>query len=384
MTTDRSHVGRPKKFFEERQGAAVLKHSLLDEYLSPFVGMTGMNAPDGRVSFIDAYAGAGAYETGDPGSPLLAAAIAERLSKNRQLEMHLVEKDPAMFRRLEATFAGEDRIWTYKGTIEEHVDTIIELSDECPMLAMFDPFGLLLPMTFLTKHFMDRPRPHRHPPTELLITFVLPAVNRTMGWLRNKSTSQSVIKRKASLLDRLDITFGGEWWRDVWLADLPIDDRNDRLVRGYLQHLIGPSEDWAWWYVGVSDEWEGWPVYFLLFLTQHPAGVWKFLEALSIALERHYDFTHRDRLDLDPLPDREDRWVREIKLNIVALLESKGAFRARAELKDVFGKALPYARGKHLRRAIKELYAEGKTSTDGVRRKKRGDPEIQDQLIIPP
>ncbi len=66
------------KFFEERQGAAVLKHAILEQYLPLFVAKPGKFAPEHRVAYVDAYAGAGVYDSGEPGSPALAVATTER------------------------------------------------------------------------------------------------------------------------------------------------------------------------------------------------------------------------------------------------------------------------------------------------------------------
>lgn len=204
-----------------------------------------------------------------------------------------------------------------------------------------------------------------------------------MGWLFTESAFDRIMKAKATTLARIDAAFGGSWWREVVRDTSPGPDRDEALLRGYLTRLTD-GLGWSWWFVGVSDEWEGNTVYFLVFLTKSPHGVWAFLEALSHGLERHYDFTHRGQLDLEPLEAREARWVRETKGSILRLLETRGAFRARAEIDEVFGSALGLARRKHLRAAVKELYAEGLTSTDGVTRGARGDPELEDQWIRPP
>lgn len=58
-------------FFVSKKAAAVLKHALLDKYVVPFASKTGKHAPDGRVVYLDGYAGPGRYDDGTPGSPAL-------------------------------------------------------------------------------------------------------------------------------------------------------------------------------------------------------------------------------------------------------------------------------------------------------------------------
>ena len=52
------------KFHEAKQAAAVLKHAVLDRYVTPFASKTGSTSKDGRVAFIDGYAGPGRYADG--------------------------------------------------------------------------------------------------------------------------------------------------------------------------------------------------------------------------------------------------------------------------------------------------------------------------------
>jgi hypothetical protein len=52
---------------------SVFKHELLRRYIPPFGGMTGTQAQDRRVVYLDGYAGEGRYENGDPGSAEIAA-----------------------------------------------------------------------------------------------------------------------------------------------------------------------------------------------------------------------------------------------------------------------------------------------------------------------
>lgn len=64
-------------FFGQRNAQAVLKHGILTRYAYYFAGRAG-SATQGRVAFIDGYAGEGRYEDGNPGSPLLLASQANR------------------------------------------------------------------------------------------------------------------------------------------------------------------------------------------------------------------------------------------------------------------------------------------------------------------
>ena len=107
---------------------------------------------------------------------------------------------------------------------------------------------------------------------------------------------------------------------------------------------------------------DGPTIYHLVFLTRHRDGLWQFNEALSGALEEYHDYCHKDQFDLDPIEEREKRWIAEIEANVIELLRS-GSFVLDRKLDVVCGDSLGYAREKHFRRAIKNLHSNGMTAT---------------------
>src|SRR5687767_15938820 len=80
-------------FFGQRNAQAVLKHGVLARYAYYFAGRAG-SASQGRVAFIDGYAGEGRYQDGSPGSPLLLASQATRAQMfGREVKLAFVEQD---------------------------------------------------------------------------------------------------------------------------------------------------------------------------------------------------------------------------------------------------------------------------------------------------
>jgi hypothetical protein len=72
-----------RDFFESKNPQAVLKHGLLTRYAHNFAGRAG-HATGGRIAFIDGCSGAGRYEDGSPGSPLLLASSAKRARRSSE------------------------------------------------------------------------------------------------------------------------------------------------------------------------------------------------------------------------------------------------------------------------------------------------------------
>src|SRR3954452_15762684 len=81
------------EFFGQRSSQAVLKHGVLTRYAHYFAGRAG-SATQGRVAFIDGYAGEGRYQDGSSGSPLLLASQAARAQMfGRDVKLAFVERD---------------------------------------------------------------------------------------------------------------------------------------------------------------------------------------------------------------------------------------------------------------------------------------------------
>lgn len=178
----------------------------------------------------------------------------------------------------------------------------------------------------------------------------------------------------------MDASLGGEWWREIWLSG---EDRTARIFEGWRDRIAGRMGEtrggWGWWSVPVADSWGAAPVYILLLLTKHRDGLWHFHQALSSAREEYYEFTHRGQLDLEPLAARSARWTAAIKANLERLLAEIPSFTTREKMNEVFGEFLGLAREKHVRAAVRDLYAEGKITWNG--KVSRGETEFPDHRI---
>ncbi|MEX1126282.1 MAG: three-Cys-motif partner protein TcmP [Acidimicrobiia bacterium] len=339
----------PGAFFIERQPAAVLKHGILRRYLQPFASKTGVNAPDRRVVYLDAYAGPGTYSDGAPGSPALAEQTAQAVSGSRNLDCIYVEKDQRLFDQLCLMLDGYDNWSAYPDSIDNCLPDVMTEVGKAPLFAFLDPFGLPLSFNDLVGHLLRRPLSRK---TEVLLNFSTPGLNRTAGHL----TSANKYPAKDSLLAGIDERLGGPWWHDMWRNNEP-PSRNELILQEYVRRLASAGTGgWGWYMIPVSNRPQVPPIYHLIFLTRHRDGLWLFNESLSLALEDYHDFCNQGRLDIDPLEERERRWVNEIHDNIEQALVH-GSFVVQDKLDEVCGQAFGYAREKHIRQAIKRLRA---------------------------
>lgn len=358
----------PQAFFAEQQGAAVLKHGLIRRYPRVFASKTGKWATNHRVVLVDGYAGAGVYEDGSVGSPVLAADTASALSATRNVVGVYVEKDDEMFTRLEKVMAAhpDHEAHVLNGSVEDKLDEILALAGTSPSFFFFDPFGLGIPFDLLTGNVLARSQRQgafrSGPATEVLLNFSLSGLRRQAGHLTSRSIDPTYLKARDTIIESLDSWLGGDYWRSMWTRG--DDNKLLEITREYCNRLHQAAGGWSYWSVPVSDRWDGPASYVLVFLTQHADGFWLFHEALSGAMEDFYDWCHRGTLDLDPKEEREARWVQHIETNIQRLL-TDAPFTVREKMTEVYGTALGVAREKHIRAAIKSLHKAGRTKTDG-------------------
>ncbi|MEV4415425.1 three-Cys-motif partner protein TcmP [Catellatospora sp. NPDC049609] len=366
-------------FFEEKRPAAILKHAILDNYIGPFAGKTGLYSPGNRVAFIDGYAGEGRYESGDEGSPCLLMRHARRLAamrRPRQLECFFVEDDPQVFAKLQQVVASEGaglQIALAQGKAAAQLPSLLSQVAGLPALVFLDPFGLMVPFETAVMPFMARPAGYGTPPTETLINFNASTLRRIAGHLTSPKAFEST-------LVRMDEVFGSADWRDIWLQHAPAGSTQAQreaaetaVVTEYSRRLAKAAGS-GFWYTEVFNRAGNRPVYYLVFLTRHKDGMSSFAEALSLGLERWREALHKienaDSLfgDDSAFKASEDAlaeaWVDEIEANLRKQLALGQPFRVVDHYMQVLGEAFGQAREKHLRKAWKRLHADGTTLVD--------------------
>jgi three-Cys-motif partner protein len=379
VVSEEDRVTDNQEFFDERQGAAVIKHGILRRYLPVFAAKTGSTSVGGRVVYLDGYAGAGVYDSGEPGSPILAVETAGRLAGTRALECFMIERDRTTYQKLCTNLVGAAVPPTIrKGSVHEGLDEFLAMAGPSPVFAFLDPFGLPPAMEDIAKLMQ------RVPATEVLVGLQLAGIRRNAGKLKpTTSTHAPYLKARVRILEIVDESMGGDWWRTI-AQDDPENYWVDEIVAGYTDRLSAACGKPGWWRLPVRKRLDGPTVYYLILLTRHRDGLWFFHESVSGAHGDFLEFTQRGK---DPsmfeVPEYRNReLVDRIKANIATLLP--GPFTTRDKLAEVFGDTLGAAREKHVRQAVVELHAEGKVEWDGVTRAARHDAKLPDHRIAAP
>jgi three-Cys-motif partner protein len=384
------------KFFQRKQAAAVLKHGVLRRYPIVFASKTGFTSKDGRVVYLDGYAGPGRYAPEDgsaegvEGSPLLAVQAAARVGTwSRQLECIFVERDVEYAANLRDTLAAEapeNMIYEVLcGDVSEHLERALTAAGEAPLFAFLDPFGTGLPYADLAGRLLAR---HTRLPTEVLLNFNLEAVRR-IGGLLSDDTDMTGTGRETSLR-RIDAFLGGDWWRATFREARSAATDQQRAAAWAAERVmeefcgrITASTGYRTFTVPIRRQPLHPPLFMMILFYRHRDTPYAFNEAVSGANKDWRYFNHELNLqeqragaELDLFGGEfmtdtliagnaraekgfETQWEAAIADNIRENLAVHGDLDVRDRTAEIFGTTLGMARGMHLRVAWDTLAKEG-------------------------
>jgi len=246
------------------------KHIVLRSYLNAWLPILG--TWNGRIIFIDGFAGPGEYATGEEGSPVIALkALLEHSAKAKisaEVVFVFIEGDAARAKNLEKVLEPYAQTLPPSVTLEVTcgtcAPTLNQLLDEleqsrsklAPALVMLDPFGVKdTPLTIVSR-LLKQSR------CELFISFMWESMNRF------KSTPE--------FEQHLDGLFGSPNWREA-LSIGNTEVRKYFLHDLYRKQLLSAGAK----YVTFFELWkEGKHVYSIFFATQHSTGFDKMKEAI--------------------------------------------------------------------------------------------------------
>jgi three-Cys-motif partner protein len=368
-------TGAGDQFWEQQRLPSVLKHDLLRLYLPIFAGKTGSQAPG--VVYLDGYAGRGRYEDERPASAEQILQIAERQgAQGINYRLFFYERDPESFSVLEGV-VGE---YVARGVQAEAVDSevisglgqVVDAAVNKSLFLFLDPCGLGIPFSVLVKT-LSGPRAAMWPPTEVLLNFSLEAVRRIAGHVISPTPNERSMAR-------LDEALGGDWWRD--LAKQGVNDQAvNQIVSGFRERLERATGMQTFAIPVRRAPWNK-PIYFLVFGTRKPLGIWHFaddtaratetwwstLDAQEVAQQEETGWDTLFPLSVAMRPDlskveAEARPV--IAENIARLVAARGECCVGDFPAEVFGDYLGRVRETVVRAAIKDLHSSGRTPSDG-------------------
>ena len=204
----------PETITWELQPHTLGKHKVLENYMQAWLPI--MTSWNGRVLFIDAFAGPGEYAGGEPGSPIIALhSLLNHSGLSRfkgQVHYLFIEKSEARYKHLVGVLGNLEKELpercsyevinsTFDETLTMALDHIAEQNTNlAPAFVMIDPFGVSgTPMKTVAR-ILESPR------SEVYISFMYESMNR--------------FKEHPNFEKHLDELFGCQEWRpSIDLAD---------------------------------------------------------------------------------------------------------------------------------------------------------------------
>ena len=169
-------TGAGDDYWSRQSLPSVFKHTLLDNYVPQFAGMTGSRSTKRRVVFLDGYAGRGRYEDGNSGSAERIMRMAQHQFETVNLAWtcYFVEQNAESAAALGTVVAeyvteGVDAR-AHHGDVGEILDEVLKEANRLPLFLFLDPTGLGLAYVGLVQLLKRR---NVWTPTEVLLNFSL-------------------------------------------------------------------------------------------------------------------------------------------------------------------------------------------------------------------
>ena len=216
------------------------KHFLLRRYLDAWLPI--MATYNGRVIFIDGFAGPGRYKGGEEGSPIIALNALldhphfQRTQGKLEVALVFIERDEdraaALSAELDRLRAARSiptwvRVHLEKDSFVAVINRLLDALEQgghrlAPTFAFIDPFGFKDTPLAVIKRIVKNPK------CECLITFMYEYVNRFLS------------HPDPSIQAYLDELFGTDRWREL-LHDKNPARRKANIVDLYRQQLIAEA-----------------------------------------------------------------------------------------------------------------------------------------------
>ena len=367
--------GADDHYWQEPGLPSVFKHTLLDKYVPQFAGMTASRIAAKWVVFLDGFAGRGRYGDGRPASAERILRMAQNQGEKGTVAwtcffVEVDDDDAALLTAVVDEYARRGVSATaHHGSVLEVLDDIIRTAVGCPLFLFLDPCGLGIPYDRLIA-LLRQERRTQWPPTEVLLNFSLEAVRRIAGHVGSKRGFEATRAR-------LDEALGGDWWRAEFTGGVT-DEAVAVVVSCFVRQLADDS-DMA--IVSVPVRRAPWqkPVYHLVFGTRAQHGLWAFGDSTAQATEawwatRKVRTTEQEPGTLFPVTQVErpsletitSHALAEIEMNLDLLLREYPSFKVVDHTTRVFGSYYGQVRETLVRRAIKNMHRDGRTSSDGI------------------
>lgn len=360
-------IGTDAGLLDSPRPQSVYKHGIIEQYVQRYAVMTASRLRPKRCVLFDGFAGRGRFETGEAGSAEHMMLAAQKAKASTQVDLLLVEKDEESYQSLTAV-ADEYRdrgirVDSFNDDCASHLDDMHRLAQDASLFVLLDPCGAVLPPDQIREVLVKR---GKWPRTEVLLNFSADLIRRAGGQLKKCQLDLGGV-------DKADSVCGGNWWRDVALrahadcAELNWETAAELVAAEYARRLTAGT-GYGSIVAPVRRQLHHQPVYFLIFLTQDPHGIWVFGAAASKAREKWIEFLGPDPDEgqcalwdtVSEQLDREHAKAIATITNNLRMLTADGQQKRVVQcVKEIFGDVYGEAKETAFSAALRALAASG-------------------------
>ena len=254
-------------FFKRKRDWSKYKDLILDYYLGPYLQIVKRIGKP--ILVVDCFAGAGRFDDGQSGSPLI---IAKHLQELHDLHFpvtgYFIEEVTELYNRLKENVRDLTiPIETRFGSFREHVAEVTRLSQTHTVFVYVDPFKPTDVIFNDLEPVYDQLK--RGGSVELLMNFMSVGFLRGVQSFRNRVMADGGLLKEHALVLKWNEIAGGTYWQQIaYDARLSPDEQADGLAHGY----AGTLKKWFNCVLPfpVREKYKHkWPKYHLIFGSRH-------------------------------------------------------------------------------------------------------------------
>lgn len=205
-------------FFDSKKSWSERKDLLLAYYLKPYLAkVSSIRKP---ILIVDAFAGPGSFEDGQPGSPtIIAGRVVEALKRPQcaDIQVLCVEKDPELFERLKKKFHVNPRFHLVNGDFLGSVPLILDKASGKTVFIYIDPYAIKGLEWSAIQQLLKLVAEGQS--VELLMNFNAPAFGRRARALLGRTIPQDIDDKSDASVHELSSAVGGDWWKSIFETD---------------------------------------------------------------------------------------------------------------------------------------------------------------------
>lgn len=228
---------KPKRdLFNERGEQTVTKHNILANYLEPWAKIMAKQSWVKKAYYVDAFAGAGEYESGEEGSPLIATKILANHQKHAfQFSCICIEKNRQRYEKLVASLQNYKdiiQVDPHRGEFLDVIDDVLRKIGKSPAFFFIDPEGFS-GMDF-DKVELILKQDHK----EILVNFQYNAIQRWTGTANNLNSRDETKRAQALQLSQtFTKLFGTSKWIDFAHKPTSSEKKELELINLYANQI---------------------------------------------------------------------------------------------------------------------------------------------------